>query len=875
MFRDRFTSQRTVFITTIIVVSLLLVSLFSLYIYSSQRQQLIDTKKQEMEVEADLIGGFLRDYLLRHDYTEARGLLEKWPQTHMEVVALSAELDNGKTLFSHNGDRMRSEELMVARNVAYGERQVQVRLCHSSRGLEQTLGQLAIQLIGFTALMVVTTGVMLWYVLFRWTIKPMEQEISERKRQLRVSEERFRRLTENAKDMIYRMGLPNGRYEYVSPAAKELFGYAPQEFYDNPLLIRKLLHPDWRAYFEEIWAKLVVGDMPLTYEYKIIHKSGESRWMNQRNVLVRDRFNRPVAIEAIVTDITARKEMEERLSQSMQIIESTSEAIVVTTPDGEIVDVNNAYTEIMGYEREELLGSRPSMIKSGHHDEKFYQQMWGELNEQGHWSGEIWDRRKSGELFPVWLSINAIRNGAGEVVNYVGVFSDITVQKKSEAELERLAFFDPLTGLPNRALFHERLQHEIDGARRENAAIALLFIDLDRFKWVNDTLGHAAGDELLNVVAKRLRALLRESDTVARLGGDEFTVILPGTGSTDHVSSVAQSIVNVIKEPIALSDQEVHVGASVGVAFYPDDGADLETLSKNADIAMYQAKEAGRDTFQFYSQKNNLQALRHIILDDEMHKALEREEFTLHYQPKVAAASGKMVGMEALLRWQKADGEMVSPAEFIPLAEETGLIISIGEWVLNSACRQMAAWAEEGAPGMKVAVNLSARQFRDRGLVEMVRSAIARTAIAPECLELEITESMVMGDVESAITTMKRLRALGVTLAIDDFGTGYSSLSYLKRFPINTLKIDRSFVSDLTLDSDDAAIVDAVISMATSLNLNVVAEGVESAEQLDYLRSRGCTELQGFYISRPLPADEFSKLYRMRGGDMLAEAGTA
>jgi len=857
-----FSSQGSRFILSIIAIALVLFTAISAFIYLNQKKQILDTKKEELSVEANLIGGFISDYLLRNDYSEARRLLSEWPNTHQHVSYLEIILDNGKPLFSFQSPTLSKHDFKVEQISNYGKRSVKVRLSHDMNVLEQNLRSLFYQLMSFALMVTVLAGYLMWYVLFRWTVKPMELEIKRRTQELQISEARFRRLTENAKDMIYRMSLPEGRYEYVSPAAKALFGYAPEDFYHHPILIKNAIHPDWNSYFQEQWINLLAGNMPPTYEYQIIHKTGEARWLHQRNVLVKDQQQKPIAIEGIVTDITERKETEQRLYRSLQIIENTSEGIVVTSPDGYIVDINQAYTQILGYQREELVGKRTNMIRSGYHDKVFYQKMWEALINKGQWAGEIWDRRKNGEVFPIWLNINAIRDNNGTIINYIGIFSDITQQKASEAALHNMAFYDPLTELPNRALFHNRLQHEMETASREKEFVSLLFIDLDHFKWTNDTMGHAAGDKLLKIVAQRLKKVVRESDTVARLGGDEFTIILPGLGKTNRISILVQELMLSIKKPITIDEQVLHVGASIGIAIYPSDGQNINTLLKHADQAMYQAKEAGRHTFRFYSEKTNTRAFDHIALDHELRQAFQEKEFTLYYQPKVNAKNGCIVGMEALIRWIKKDHTVVPPNHFIPLAEETGLIIPLGRWIMESACKQIAKWNTVSNKPLKMSVNLSAVQFQDKELIETIQTVIEKTAIEPETIELELTESMVMGDVEAAIETMNSIRKLGVNLAIDDFGTGYSSLSYLKRFPIQTLKIDKSFVNELTHDNSDAAIIEAIISMAKSLQLDVVAEGVETEEQLNFLRKKGCNELQGYYLGKPLPGDELYALFK-------------
>jgi diguanylate cyclase (GGDEF)-like protein/PAS domain S-box-containing protein len=539
------------------------------------------------------------------------------------------------------------------------------------------------------------------------------------------------------------------------------------------------------------------------------------------------------------------------------VVDNTSEGIVVTDASNTIIEVNQAYCNITGYEREELLGRNPSINKSDFHDAAFYQSMWTDLLEKGSWSGEIWDRRKDGSIFPKWLSINAIKDEADVVENYVGVFTDITKIKETERKLEELAYYDPLTGLPNRTLFHDRLRREMANSDRTGNKAALMFIDLDRFKYVNDTLGHKAGDALLIQVSKQLADGVRETDTVARLGGDEFTVILGGLSDTLNVGRIAQGYIERMQQPFQIEGQEVYVGASIGICIYPDDGEDEETLNKNADIAMYEAKSAGRGQFHFFHPGMDAANSQRMILEGNLRRALVENQLRVFYQPKVDLASNTIVGMEALVRWMHPEDGLISPADFVPIAEENGMIVMIDQFVMREACRQIRLWRQEGA-SYRVAVNLSALQFKQKNLVEYIEDLLAEHELDPAALELEITESAIMDDPASAAQLITKLRKIGLYISVDDFGTGYSSLAYLKKFPINALKIDQSFVRDLTWDSDDAAIVRSIITLSASLNLGVVAEGVETLEQKAFLLEHGCRLVQGYLFSKPLPADEMT-----------------
>ncbi|MBI3529210.1 MAG: EAL domain-containing protein [Betaproteobacteria bacterium] len=469
-----------------------------------------------------------------------------------------------------------------------------------------------------------------------------------------------------------------------------------------------------------------------------------------------------------------------------------------------------------------------------------------------------------GSLHYVQISGRPIFDEQGRFNGYRGIAKDITERIAAEERIQYLAYHDGLTALPNRSMFSQLLNHGIDHARRYNKGLAVLFLDLDRFKNINDTLGHEAGDALLQEVGKRLKYCVRQSDTVARLGGDEFVILLEELSEPGRVATVAGKILSAIVKPFQMLGQEFRVTASIGISIYPEDGQDEQTLMKNADIAMYHAKEEGKNNFQFHSERMDTHSFERLALESSLRRALERNEFQLHYQAKLDLVTGQMTGMEALIRWQHPDLGMVSPLQFIPLAEETGLIVPIGKWVLKTACLQNKVWQKEGLPPLCVAVNLSARQFADENLLADIAAILKETAMNPAFLELEITESMIMHNVDKAVQTLTQLKTLGIRLAIDDFGTGYSSLSNLKRFPIDTLKVDRSFIRDLPGDSEDKAITTAIIAMGKSLNMSLVAEGVETQEQAEFLRAHACDQFQGYYFSKPVDKDKFGELLRSR-----------
>jgi len=546
---------------------------------------------------------------------------------------------------------------------------------------------------------------------------------------------------------------------------------------------------------------------------------------------------------------------EEKLRLAARVFESSGEAITITDARARILSVNPAFEEVTGYSATEVIGRNPSVLSSGRHDKAFYQEMWAGLHTDGRWHGEIWNRRKSGAIYPEWLTISAVANADDEITHFVACFSDISERKAAQDKIDFLAFHDPLTHLPNRLLGKDRTRQAVAYAERNRTRTAVLCLDLDHFKLVNDSLGHAAGDALLVAVAKRLQDCLRESDVLSRLSGDEFLVVLQDVRSNDAVSAICDKILMRLGEPFSVEGRELATSFSIGIAVFPQDGQDAETLLKHADTALFKAKQSGRNTHRFFDDAMNSDAVEHLSMREGLRGAVERGEFVLHYQPQIGHGS-RMIGAEALLRWNHPELGLIAPQRFIPTAEETGLIVPIGEWVLREACRQAAAWAAAGLPRFVVAVNLSAVQFRRGDLAQTVAAALAESGLDPSLLELELTESTLIEDTDSALATLHRLKALGVMLSIDDFGTGYSSLSYLKRFNVDKLKIDQSFIRNLCSDPDDNAIVRAIVQMAKGMSLRTIAEGVETVYMLDRLSELGCDEWQGFHFARPMPAEE-------------------
>ena len=561
-----------------------------------------------------------------------------------------------------------------------------------------------------------------------------------------------------------------------------------------------------------------------------------------------------------------RVQTDTRLRQAATVFECSREGVIITDLETRILTVNRAYTEITGYTEAEARGRKPTLLQSGRQDPSFYQAMWASIQTSGHWQGELWNRRKSGEIYPQLLSVSTVYDPLGQPSHYVGVMTDISQLKRSEAQLEHLVHYDPLTNLPNRRLVQSRLQHAIDRAERQRAHVAVLFLDLDRFKNVNDSLGHPVGDELLEALTGRLSARLREDDTLGRLGGDEFLILLETLARPEDAGSVAQSLLQLLEEPFVLpSGHELYMGASIGISLYPEDGRSVTELVKHADVAMYQAKEQGRNTYRFYTPTLTQAANERLDLEARLRRALANDEFVLYYQPQFDSQGRVLIGCEALVRWFSPEEGMVSPDRFIPLAEETGLIVPLGDWVLRTACAQGRRWLDAGFAEFTIAVNLSGRQLQQRDLVRRVAAILEQTGLPPERLKLELTESMIMLQGEQAADLLQSLKALGLRLSIDDFGTGYSSLAHLKRFPIDELKIDRSFVRDIPQDQSDMEIAATIIAMARNLKLRVIAEGVETPSQLDFLIRQGCHGHQGYLLGHPLPASDFAR-HLLQGG---------
>ncbi len=660
-----------------------------------------------------------------------------------------------------------------------------------------------------------------------------------------------------------------GSWEWDIPSGKvvwsdehyRIFGLEPQKTEATYELFMKYVHPDDAGFVVKSIEDAFSGKKKYEVEHRVIKEGGERRVCRGQGEVQFGDDGKPRKMVGTIQDITDMRKSEDSLKLARTIFESAHEGVVICGADVNIESVNPAFTKITGYAEEEVIGKNPSFLQSDRHSAEFYKAMWAEIEKTGYWSGEIWNRRKNGEAYPELLSITAEKNSCGGVEHYIAVFTDLTgAAGRDDSRYKEN--YDPLTGLPNRILFADRLNQSIAHTERSGGILSLIILGLDGFVKVNNRFGYAAGDKVLQEASKRIMRSARDVDTVSRFGSDEFGLILGDIKNSGVAAKMGSKIMESFSEPFKIGGEDIFLTISVGIALYPNDGRVGQSVIKNCDIAMQRAKELGGDRCQLFTSEMNEKAMKRLTLEKELRLALRREELLPFFQPKVSIGTGKMIGMEALARWDHPEKGLVSPAEFIPIAEETGLIVPMGEHILRESCRINKVFQDAGYPPMMVAVNLSPKQFTESNIVMMVESVLEETNLSPEYLEMEITESMVMEDVENAIATLKKLNEMGITLSIDDFGTGYSSLGYLKRFPIDALKIDMIFIRDMTVSSDDAEIVSAIISMAKSLNLKVIAEGVETKEQLELLREYGCDQIQGYYYSKPLNKSVFELLLK-------------
>lgn len=676
-----------------------------------------------------------------------------------------------------------------------------------------------------------------------------------------ISLDRAKLSLEAAQEALWDWSLNENQDVFFSSAYCANLGYSQEEFGSNQQAWQSRLLPEERErIYRNVMRFLAEGEGHYDSTYRMLHKDHSTRWIRSRGRLVKNAQGKPIRFIGIAQDITAQRGAEERLKQANAVFESTHEGVLITDHTNTIVHINPAFSHITGYSAEEVIGQTPRMFKSGRHSPEFYQTLWTTLEATNEWSGEIWNRRKSGEVLPQYQTIRLIRDENGFVSHNVAIFSDISVLKDSQSELNYLSHYDPLTGLANRSQLYERLKTVLQTSIERQKDSTVFLIDLDHFKNINESLGHSLGDQLLQAIAQRIGKNIDSKCTLARIGGDEFVVICSIISAPAEAALMAQKIIQASKEPFTLNNDQVFISISIGICLFPRSGNSVEEIMRNADSALSKAKASGRDTFAFYSSELTEQAFQRFRLACELRHALESDGLQVYYQPIYALDQQKLVGCEALVRWNHPERGLVPPNDFIPIAEENGLISSIDEWVLRHACQQMRQWQDDGLKLEFVAVNLSSRSLSNQALPEIVTQSLQDANISPQLLELEVTESAVMEDPSSADAVLKELRQLGVRLAIDDFGTGYSSLSRLKSLPVHKLKIDQSFISNLPAGAEDIAIVRAILALGNSLGLEVQAEGIETAEQVHFLQQQNCPLGQGYWFGRPVPADAFRKL---------------
>lgn len=660
----------------------------------------------------------------------------------------------------------------------------------------------------------------------------------------------------------------DGAIVWANPAMTRLTGYKYTELIGETPNLWHSLNQNPKL-FDDLWQTISSGK---TWQGELLNrkKNGDEYLEEQTITSVLNERGEISHFVSIKRDISARKEIEAKNLQAAQVFEHSIEGILISDQNNNIIRVNPAFSKITGYNEHEILGKKPNILSSGKHDKKFFAELWNEINTKGVWQGEIWNRRKNGETYPEFLTISTLRDAHDQIIEYIAIFADITERKQDEEHIHRLAYYDKLTNLPNRTLIQEVLRKALTLRNSDDELVGILNIDIDRFFSINETMGHEYGDQLLQIIARRIMRCNDEIDKTARISSDEFTIICPNVISPNQLGKKAQRILDSIAEPVMLNKQEVFVTASIGIAIAPGDGENEATLFRNAESARKHAKREGNN-FQFFNDEINAQGFEQLVMKSSLRRALERNEFQLFYQPQIDINTDQIVGAESLIRWMHPDLGLVSPNKFIPILEETGLIAEVGEWVLETACRQNKQWQDDGFPPIQIAVNLSPRQFRQKNLITTIKNILDKTGLPAQWLELEVTESSIMDNPKEVVETLNDLHNLGIKLSIDDFGTGYSSLNYLKTFPIDVLKIDRSFIRDITFDKDDETIVKTIIAMGHNLGLKIIAEGVEEAEQLDLVKKYQCEWYQGYYFSKPLPDFEFTKLLSDTSGNKINE----
>ncbi len=693
------------------------------------------------------------------------------------------------------------------------------------------------------------------------------EELKLSHHKLSASEQQFRKLVQTQSAIVWRADPLTCRFLFVSDEAESILGYPVEQWLNEVDFWPQHIHEDDRETALAYCAEETRNHRNHDFEYRMIAADGRCIWLRDYVHLTVDN-GEVTEMSGFMIDITKQKQAEEQLRLAAITFES-QQGIMITDKNFNILQVNKAFTEITGFSQEKVLGKNPRILASGRHDKAYFQDFWKQLTTDGRFEGEVWNRRENGEIYPEWQTITAVKNDKGRGEPLCMPFSlTLPRKKRQRAKFIHMAFYDPLTNLPNRRLLLDRFDQELAIAKRHEQFGAVIFLDLDHFKLLNDSQGHLVGDELLIQVANRLVSVLREEDTPARLGGDEFVVLLHANSESlttvaDHALIVAEKIKEILNKPFMLNQYQHQISPSMGITLFPDNDESPEVILQQADTAMYRSKASGRNAISFFHPSMQEAADLRLNLEQDLRAAIEHGRFILCYQPQVDS-SGIVLGAEALIRWERLDKGILLPMDFIPVAEESSLILAIGRWVLLEACNQIKAWQDAGVNPPHVSVNVSSRQFRQQDFVEQVKHAIDSSGIAAHLLGIELTESVMIADINDTVIKMKALKALGISIAVDDFGTGCSSLMYLKQLPIDTLKIDQGFVRDILTDASDAVIVETIISMAQHLNLHVIAEGVETAEQLAFLKLQGCSVFQGYYFSHPLPAAEYADKFLLQ-----------
>lgn len=693
--------------------------------------------------------------------------------------------------------------------------------------------------------------------------KQAEQRRVDARNDLVKSEEQLRLALDGSGKGMWDWDMEQRRHTF-SQGMASMMRYEGDDF-ARDFRFRPRIHPEDREMVGKEARLAVATGSPFAVTARVLGFDGEYRWFEARGNRHLDAHGKPVRFSGIISDKTQQRQEEERLLLAAAVVDNTAEGIVVTDAHSNIVSTNAAFSCLLGYEPSELIGKRPSTFKSGKHDKAFYDGMWNSLHRTGHWRGEIWNKRKNGEIFPERMSLNAVKDAQGKTTHYVCMFSDISQEKQREQQLQFMAHGDALTGLSNRTWFVQELTRLVESADSRGEEMAVILLNLDRFKDVNDSYGHAVGDEVLRHTARQVQSALRPGDIIARMAGDEIVVLARHLHSAKDASDIAERLIHAAGQPWKSPDGfAVVVSVSAGICCYPQHASHADALVQGAHAAVYGAKDGkgASNLWCFFSENMTLAARERIALESRLRNALSQGHLQLFYQPQVDIASGNIIGCEALLRWFDPVEGMISPARFIPVAETSGLIGPLGEWVLEQACTQAQTWSDEGLPAISMAVNVSLHQFLLTDIAGCTRQALERSGLSADRLELEITESALAERPDEALAVLRSLKRLGLRLAIDDFGTGYSSLAHLKRFPIDLLKIDQSFIRDIPESADDMAISHAVIAMGQSMGMDVLAEGVETAAQLEFLRQHGCNFYQGYFCSKPLPATDFALLLR-------------